>query len=83
MEQTENYRPISLLCITSKDLKRCVCIILNNHVKQFISPLQHGFFPNRSCTTQQLSVFNAISQNLDKNTQTEVTYMDAFDSVDH
>ena len=86
MEQTENYRPISLLCITSKDLERCVCITLNNHVKQFISPLQHGFFPNLSCTTQLLSVFNAISQNLNKNIETVVIILDlakAFDSVYH
>ena len=60
---------------------------MNNHVKQFISPLrQHGFLRNRSCTTQLLSVFNAISQNLDKNIETEVIILDlakAFDSVFH
>ena len=50
------------------------------------SALQHDFLRNRSCTTQLLSVFNAISQKLDKNTQTEVIYLDLakdFDSVDH
>ena len=85
MEQTENYRPISLLRIISKVLERWVSIKLYNHGKQFISPLQHGFLRNRFCTTQLLSV-NAISRNLDKNIQTEVIYMDlakAFDSVDH
>ena len=41
MEPNENYRPISLLCIISKDLESCVRITLNNHVKQFIIPLQH------------------------------------------
>ena len=85
METTENYRPISLLCIISKVLERCACIKLYNHVKQFISPLQHGFLRNRFCTTQLLSV-NDISQNLNKNIQTEVIYLDlakAFDSVDH
>ena len=76
MEQTENYRLVSLLCIISKNLERCVCILtLNNHVKQFISPLQHDFLRNRSCTTQLLSVFNANGQNLDKNIQTEVVYL--------
>ena len=84
MEQTENYRPISLLRIISKVLERWVSIKLYNHGKQFISPLQHGFLRNRFCTTQLLSV-NAISRNLDKNIQTEVIYLDlakAFDSVD-
>ena len=79
MEPTESYGPISLLCIISKVLERCVCI-----VKQFISPLKHGFLRNRFCTAQLLSV-NAISQNLDKNIQTEVIYLDlakAFYSVD-
>ena len=76
VEQTENYRLVALLCIISKNLERCVCILtLNNHVKQFISPLQHGFLRNRSCTTQLLSVFNANGQNLDKNIQTEVVYL--------
>ena len=44
-----------------------------------------AFLRNRFCATQLLSV-NAISQNLDKNIQTEVIYLDlakAFDSVDH
>ena len=86
MEPTENYRPaISWLRVISKVLERCVCIKLYHHVKQFISPLQHGFLRYRLCTTQLLSV-NAISQNLDKNIQTEVVYLDlakAFDSVDH
>ena len=85
MEPNENYRPISLLCIISKVLERCVCITLNNHVKQFISPLQHDFLRNRFCTAQLLFA-NAFSQNLDKNIQTDVIYLDlakAFDSDDH
>ena len=84
MEPTENYRPISLLCIISKVFERCVCIKLYNHVKQFISPLQHGFLRNRFCTTQLLSV-NAISQNLDKNIglDLDLDLAKAFNSVDH
>ena len=86
MEQTENYRLVSLLCIIGKNLERCVCILtLNNHVKQLTSPLKHDFLRNRSYTTQLLSVFNANGQNLDKNIQTEVVYLDlvkAFDCVD-
>ena len=41
---------------------------------------------NRSCVTQLLSVLHGIGQNLDKNIQTDVLYLDlakAFDSVDH
>ena len=85
MEPNENYRPISLLCIINKILERCVCIKLYHHVKHFIISRQHDFLRNRFCTTQLLSA-NAFSQNLVKNIQTEVIYLDlakAFDSVDH
>ena len=77
----DSMEPTALLAV----LERCVCIKLYNHVKQFISPFQHGFLRNRFCTTQLLSA-NAFSQNLVKNIQTEVIYLDlakAFDSVDH
>ena len=43
------------------------------------------FLRNRSYTTLLLSVFNANGQNLDKNIQTELVYLDlvkAFDCVD-
>ena len=61
---------------------------MNNHVKQLISLLQHSFLRNRSCTTQLLSVFNAISQNLDKNIERGSNHpgldlAKAFDSVYH
>ena len=48
MELAENCRPISLLCILSKVLERRVCIKLYHHVKQFVSPFQHGFLQSRS-----------------------------------
>ena len=86
MEPAQNYRPVSVLCILSKVLERCVCIKFYDHVKQFVSPSKHGFLRNRSCVTQLLSVLNTIGHNLDKNIQTDVIYLDfarAFDSVDH
>ena len=59
---------------------------LYDHVKQFVSPIQHGFLWNRSCVTQLLSVLNTNGHNLDKNIQTDVIYLGfgkTFDSVDH
>ena len=85
-EPVENYRPISLLPIISKVMERCVCNRLYDHVKLLINKVQHGFLRNRSCVTQLLSVLHTIGQHLDKNTQTDVLYLDfakAFDSVDH
>ena len=85
-ELAENYRPISLLSIVSKTLERCVSNNLYHHVSAHISDEQHGFVRNRSCVTQLLSVFHTIGENLDKNIQTDILYLDfakAFDSVDH
>ena len=85
-EPAENYRPISLLPILGKVLERCVCLRLYDHVKHLITSLQHGFLRQRLCVTQLLSVLHIIGQSLDKNTQTDIAYLDfakAFDSVDH
>ena len=82
MEQTENNRPISLLCIISKDLEGCVCITLNNYVKQFTSMTfcEIGF-----CTAQLLSILMPLVKTW-KNIQSDIIYLDlakAFDSIDH
>ncbi len=56
----ENYRPISLLCIVSKILERCVF----NHCFPVLSPtiynFQHGFIKGRSTVTQLLLVYHSI-----------------------
>ena len=85
-ESVENYRPISLLPIISKALGRCVYQRFYEHVAHLVSERQHGFLRNRSCVTQLLSVLHTIGHDLDRNTQTDVLYLDfakAFDSVDH
>lgn len=82
----ENYRPISLLCVASKLMERCVYNHMLTAVKPFIHPLQHGFMKGRSCTTQLLSVYNRVGQCLDRGKQTDIVYLDfskAFDSVSH
>ena len=85
-EYAENYRPISLLSTVSKLLERSVSSNLYNHIFDMITDEQHGFIRKRSRVTQLLSVFHGIGNNLDKNTQTDILYLDfakAFDSVDH
>ena len=59
---------------------------LYEHEINSISPSQHGFLRNRSCTTQMSKVFHMIRENLDNNIQTDIIYLDfakAFDPVDH
>ena len=59
--QVNNYRPISLLCITSKVLERLIYNKLIDHVINFISPFQFGFLRGRSCTQQLLLFLNNVS----------------------
>ena len=51
-EDVTNYRPISLLCVVSKVLERCIF----KQFEEFLCPLfhnaQHGFFQGRSTVTQ-------------------------------
>ena len=81
-----NYRPISLLSIISQVLERCVCNRFYEHIQDSINEAQHGFLHGRSCATQLLSTLHRIGQLLDKNTQTDILFLDFakdFDSVDH
>ncbi len=85
VEPVMNYRPISLLSIVSKVLKRCVFNNIYPFVHALINNVQHGFLQNRSCVTQLLSVLHNIGKNLDQNKQVDMLYLDfskAFDSVD-
>ena len=58
--EVENYRPISLLCVVSKVLERCVLNKLRDHLLGVVISTQHGFLPGRSCTTQLLEVLDYI-----------------------
>ena len=55
-----NYRPISLLCITSKIFDRCVFNHCYNHQSQFLSESLHGFLKDRSTATQLLETYHYI-----------------------
>ena len=83
-----NYRPVSLLCITSKVLERLIYDNLSKFVLShgIISPSQFGFLKYRS-TTQQLLVFlDNVHRILNSNDACDVIYLDfkkAFDSVPH
>ena len=67
MQQTQNNRPISLLCIISKDLESCACIvhltIMSNN-----SPVLSSitFLRNRLLHFTTATYLNAIGQNLEE-----------------
>ena len=85
-EQMGNYRHISLLPIISTVLERCVLVGVRAHIYRFISAVQHGFLPGRSCVTQLITVLDQTGTQLDAGKQTDIIYLDmskAFEKVNH
>ena len=83
--QVCNYRPISLLCIESEVMEKCLYSNIIDSIKPLIHPLQHGFMNGKSCTTQLL-VYENVGKCLDHGKQMDMIFLDfskAFDSVNH
>lgn len=83
-----NYRPISLTSPVCKIMES----IIKDNIQEYlidnniITPYQHGFTPNRSCTSQLLVALNNWTKALDDGYSVDVLYFDftkAFDSVPH
>ena len=85
-EEVTKYRPISLLCVISKVLERCIYDRLKDHLCALFHHAQHGFLKGHSTVTQLLTFYHEIGQALDKGLQTNIVILDlakAFDSVSH
>ena len=81
-----NYRPISLLCIVSKAMERCIFKHCFPFLKSRIHNSQHGFMQGRSTVTQLLTVYHNILDNLASGKEVDVIHLDfskAFDKVSH
>ena len=81
-----NYRPISLLCVSSKVLEKIVFDHILHFVNEKISPHQFGFMHHRSTLQQLLILLNSIFEASSSSSQTDLIYLDfkkAFDSVAH
>ena len=59
----ENYRPVSLTCITCKHFEHIVCRHILDNVKdhKILTNLQHGFRSGRSCETQLITTTHDLS----------------------
>lgn len=83
-KQITNYRPIALIQCISKIFENIIYIKIFQHTKNYISDVQHGFFPGRS-TVSNLAVFSEnVALALDSKQQMDVVYTDfakAFDRV--
>ena len=80
----ENYRPISLLCLVSKVMERCVFNSTKDHVYGLIESSQHGFI---TVVRDAVGRGTRIHQpQLNNGGQVDVIYIDmskAFDKVTH
>ena len=85
-DNVENYRPISLTSLVMKIFEKCIREKLFDLCNYKLTPYQHGFRPERSCTTQMVDYITQLSFNLNNKLQTDIVYFDlskAFDSVNH
>ena len=83
-DHCENYRPISLLSIVSKQLEQFMNI--KCHLSQIICKCQHGFLRGKSCVTNLLEAIDYIGRILDNGGQVDTIYLDmskAFDRINH
>jgi hypothetical protein len=82
-EHADNYRTISLLCIISKVLERCVLNNVKYRLLEAVNICQHGFIFGRSCVTNLIDALNYVGSCLDRG-GIDMIYMDmskAFDKV--
>ena len=82
----ENYRPISLTSLVMKVFERIVRDELLAKCHHRLNNFQHGFLPQKSCTTQMLYYIDSLSLSLNDNIRSDVIYFDfakAFDTVSH
>lgn len=85
-EYTENYRPIFLLPLVFKVLKRCVLNSFKDRLPEFIKACQHGFLHGKPFTSNLLEVLHHTGALLNKGGQVDMVYMDmskTFDKVCH
>ena len=79
----KNYRPISLLCITSKVLERLIYNKIITLVSKSITKYQFGFQSNSSTLQQLLLYFDQLITSKEEIDAIYIDFRKAFDSVPH
>ena len=84
----ENYRPVSLCCVSCKLMESVINTALVKHLDTFdiLKTQQYGFRKLKSCTLQLLNCMNKWTKFIDSKTPLDIVYIDyqkAFDSVVH
>ena len=83
-----NYRPISLCCISCKIMESIIGEGMINHLhgNNIMTERQYGFSKDKSCLIQLLHCKNLWINSLDNKQNVDVLYIDfskAFDTVVH
>ena len=84
----ENYRPVSLTCVTCKLFEHVPCKHLRNHLDKYkiLTPYNHGFRSKHSCESQLLITTHDLMYHRDRKVQVDMAILDfskAFDTVPH
>ena len=83
-----NYRPVSLTSVVCRLLES----LIRDHISEYLNnnhlilDSQHGFCKGKSCQTNLLTFFDKVTQEIDRNCEVDVIYLDfakAFDKVPH
>ena len=85
-ENIENYRPISLTCISAKVMERIIYDEVFSRTHHLIDSRQNGFLKNNSCAMNLTTLIESLSTNLLQDLPTDIIYFDfakAFDTVNH
>jgi hypothetical protein len=83
-----NYRPVSLTSVPCKILESIIKDSLMKHLlsNNLLNASQHGFMPNRSCTTNLIEFMDTVTRIVDEGHPVDIVYLDfskAFDTVPH
>ena len=82
----KNYRPVSQTSIIAKVMERIIHEELLLRTIEKIDKRQHGFLPDRSCTTNLISLTEDIAYKLHTKSDIDIVYFDfakAFHTVNH
>ena len=81
-----NYRPVSLICLASKQMESCVKDAMLKHLLEnnYNTRDQHGFTKSCSCLTNLLETFESWTEDVDQGDSVDAILLDfqkAFDKV--
>ena len=85
-QNIENYRSMSLACISGKIMERIMYDELYSRTINLIDDRQHGFLRNKSCVTNMTNLIETLANAFMKKLPSDIIYFDfakAFDTVNH